>query len=145
MRVIFTFLLLIMSSAVCAEPIKPFTTDGCSAFPDGNYQQQTLWRPCCTAHDYAYWQGGTYNQRLVADQALHHCVAQLGEPTIARLMLAGVRVGGSPFLPTPFRWGYGWSYPRGYKPLTLAEKQQIDIFRKSTLFDSYRNVVILPL
>lgn len=29
-------------------------------------------------------------------------------------MLSGVRVGGSPYWPTKFRWGYGWSYPHGY-------------------------------
>jgi len=128
MRVIFTSILFIISSAVGAEQIRPFTTDGCSAFPNGSYQQQQLWLPCCTAHDYAYWQGGSYNERLVADQVLHQCVSKLGEHTIAKLMLTGVRVGGSPFLPTPFRWGYGWSYPRGYKPLTTEEKQQIEAY-----------------
>lgn len=41
-------------------------------------------------------------------------------------MLAGVRVGGTPYLPTMFRWGYGWPYPRGYKALTDEERQQIE-------------------
>jgi len=42
------------------------------------------------------------------------------------LMLAGVRVGGTPFLPTEFRWGYGWSYPRFYGELNEDELKQVE-------------------
>ena len=108
------------------EVLRPFTSDGCSAFPDGTFAQKKLWLNCCTIHDIAYWQGGTREQRLQADQALRVCVEEVGEPEIAALMLAGVRVGGTPYLPTKFRWGYGWPYPRGYKALTSAEKKQVD-------------------
>lgn len=125
MRIVLTVLCLLFSITLTAETIKPFTTDGCSAFPDGTFSQNELWLSCCTAHDYAYWQGGTYAQRLQADKQLRQCVAQVGQQHIAYLMLAGVRVGGSPYLPTSFRWGYGWSYPRGYRPLTAAERKQI--------------------
>ena len=41
-------------------------------------------------------------------------------------MLTGVRVGGTPRLPTKFRWGYGWPYLRGYKAVTPEEKEKID-------------------
>lgn len=110
----------------CSEqPIQPFTSDGCSSFPDGTFTHRELWLQCCTAHDLTYWQGGTYSQRLEADNELRQCVAQVGQKKIADLMLAGVRVGGTPFLPTDFRWGYGWPYPRLYKALTEAEKEQI--------------------
>lgn len=126
MRIILAFFLFLLSAAVCAENIKPFTSDGCSAFPDGTLDQKELWLSCCTAHDYSYWQGGTYEDRLVADQELQQCVVDVGEPQIAKLMLAGVRVGGSPYFPTSFRWGYGWSYPRLYKALTTEEKEQIN-------------------
>ncbi|GMG87680.1 hypothetical protein MNKW57_20010 [Biformimicrobium ophioploci] len=105
--------------------IKPFTSDGCSAFPDGTLEQKELWLDCCRAHDYAYWKGGTFRQRLEADEALEACVAQTGEEEIALLMLAGVRVGGTPFLPTEFRWGYGWPFLRGYKALTQEELEAI--------------------
>ena len=125
MRITIVFLLFFISFYVNAENIKPFTSDGCSSFPDGTFEHNQLWLSCCTAHDYAYWQGGTYQERLVADKALQQCVAKVGEPHIANLMLAGVRVGGSPYLPTSFRWGYGWSYPRWYKVLTDAEQKQI--------------------
>ena len=53
--------------------------------------------------DFAYWKGGTYQDRLVADKELELCVAETGNPKIAELMLAGVRVGGTPYLPTKFR------------------------------------------
>mgnify|MGYP000020562459 FL=1 len=107
------------------KTLSPFTTDGCSLFPDGTYQQNELWLACCTAHDLAYWQGGTYQQRLAADQSLKACVAQVGEPKIAALMLMGVRVGGTPYLPTSFRWGYGWSYPKFYAELNEVEITQV--------------------
>lgn len=112
-----TFSVLKLSS----QDLMPFTSDGCSAFPDGTMQQKKLWLACCTAHDKAYWLGGTYQQRLEADKILQHCVAQVGEPHIALIMLAGVRVGGSPFWPTRFRWGYGWEYPRFYGQLSPGE------------------------
>ena len=44
---------------------------------------------------------------------------------IAAIMLAGVRVGASPYWPTRFRWGYGWPYFRGYKPLSTSEKRAV--------------------
>ena len=109
----------------CAQELQPFASDGCSAFPDGTPETKTLWLSCCTSHDSAYWQGGSYAERLQADQDLRSCVAQTGQPEIARLMLAGVRVGGTPYLPTSFRWGYGWPYPRGYKTLTEAEREMV--------------------
>ncbi len=120
-------LLAVAALPVCGDTLRPFTTDGCSMFPDGTYQQQSLWMECCIRHDLAYWKGGTKQERLAADQTLEQCVTQVGEPEIAKLMLAGVRIGGSPFFPTSYRWGYGWSYQRGYAPLTEQEKRQVTV------------------
>lgn len=110
------------------EGLRPFTSDGCSAFPDGTLAKRTLWLNCCTEHDRAYWLGGSYQKRVEADEALKQCVAEIGEPEIAAIMLAGVRVGGSPFWISSFRWGYGWPYfegwrPRGYKAVTAQQKK----------------------
>ena len=110
---------------VHADTLKPFTSDGCSAFPDGTLKQEELWLSCCKKHDFDYWKGGTYQQRLQSDIQLKHCVTNVGEPEIAVLMLSGVRVGGTPYLPTSFRWGYGWSYPKMYGELTLDELAQV--------------------
>jgi len=114
-----------LSCLAQADELKAFTTDGCSMFPDGTYQQNELWLSCCTAHDIAYWQGGTFEQRLNADQELKSCVAKVGQPEIAQLMLMGVRAGGTPYLPTSFRWGYGWSYPKLYGELDDEEIKQV--------------------
>ena len=129
---------LVLANLVYAEELKPFTSDGCSVFPDGTLTEKKLWLSCCTQHDYEYWKGGTYEQRLESDQKLEACVAKVGQPEVAAIMLLGVRVGGSPYLPTEFRWGYGWPYPREYKPLTpeeqaLAEQLSKDYLKKNQL------------
>ncbi len=113
--------LLIAAEATGSE-LEPFASDGCSAFPDGTLQQNELWLACCIIHDKAYWLGGPYKERQQADMELQQCVAEVGEPEIAAIMLAGVRVGGTPYLPTKFRWGYGWPWPRGYKTLSEEER-----------------------
>lgn len=107
------------------ELIKPYTTDGCSSFPEGTRQHRDLWHKCCTVHDQKYWVGGSYDERMQADLELRSCVQSVGEPAIAELMLAGVRVGGSPWWPSTFRWGYGWPYTHGYRVLTLDELEQV--------------------
>ncbi len=108
-----------------AGDLKPFTSDGCSAFPDGTLEHNKLWLKCCTEHDYAYWKGGTSLERQESDLALKQCVSKIGEKEIALIMLAGVRIGGSPYLPTQFRWGYGWPYPKHYRALTEAELEEV--------------------
>jgi len=126
MLLILTGWLLMIAPALQASEIKPFTTDGCSAFPDGTAEEKDLWLHCCTAHDRAYWQGGTRQERVEADEALRACVAAVGEEDTAELMLAGVRVGGTPYLPTSFRWGYGWPYLRGYKALSEPDRRKVE-------------------
>jgi hypothetical protein len=125
MRLVVFMIFMCVSLIVNADEIRPFTSDGCSLFPDGTMKHNQLWLACCTAHDYAYWQGGTYQDRLIADKALRQCVSKVGQPEIAKLMLAGVRIGGSPYFPTSFRWGYGWPYPRWYKALSTEEIEQV--------------------
>ncbi len=122
---LFPIIFLFFSSVSVATDIKPFTSDGCSSFPDGTLAHRDLWYSCCKAHDYAYWKGGTYQERIDADKELQACVAKVGEPEIALLMLAGVRVGGTPYLPTKFRWGYGWPYFRAYQVLSDEDKLKI--------------------
>ncbi len=124
-RTILLSLFLLLPTIVVGGDLKPFTTDGCSVFPDGNMQEKSLWANCCIRHDLAYWKGGTSEERLQADKDLKACVSKVGKPKIAAIMLAGVRVGGSPYFPTSYRWGYGWPYMRGYKQLSDEEKQEV--------------------
>jgi len=126
-RIFLPVVLFSVCALARAEDIAPFTTDGCSDFPDGTTSQKTLWRDCCVMHDKAYWAGGTYAERLAADNELERCVAAAGEPVIGGIMRVGVRVGGAPYWPTPFRWGYGWPGIRGYQALTVEEREQASL------------------
>jgi len=87
------------------SPPKPFVTDGCSAFADGD------WAECCVQHDVEYWCGGSSEERERADERLEQCVAQLGHAWLSRWMYLGVRVGGPGLMPLPWRWGFGWEFP----------------------------------
>lgn len=102
--------------------ISPFTTDGCTGFPDGLPGKPAVWRHCCIQHDRRYWAGGTAEDRMAADRDLKECVIAEGAPDIAATMYLGVRFGGLPCWPTGYRWGYGWPYYRGYKPLSEEER-----------------------
>jgi hypothetical protein len=114
------------SGCVCAAALHDFTSDGCSLFPDGNLQDRARWCDCCFTHDIAYWQGGSRDDRKLADERLRECVVKrTGNDALAELMYAGVRSGGNPAFPTWYRWGYGWKYGRGYAELNEQEKQQV--------------------
>jgi hypothetical protein len=78
------------------------------------------------SHDIAYWQGGTAEERKKADEALRDCVhKRTGDKALAETMFLGVRAGGHPAFPAWYRWAYGWTYGRGYRPLSDAEKQEV--------------------
>lgn len=85
-------------------PPHRFTTDGCSMWPDGN------WQGCCVRHDEDYWCGGDDAAREASDQAFRQCVTEADSPVMAGVMYWGVRAGGAPMLPVPWRWGYGWDW-----------------------------------
>jgi hypothetical protein len=106
--------------------LAPFTSDGCSLFPDGTFEERGKWCDCCQAHDLAYWQGGSSEERNQADATLRDCVlARTGDQNLAETMYLGSQAGGHPAFPTWYRWGYGWPYGRGYKPLSGREKLQV--------------------
>ncbi len=104
------------------EDLKGFTSDKCSLFPNGTFQDKDLWCECCFEHDISYWQGGTKAEREKADRLLGDCVAKkTNSKFFGNLMYLGVRFGGSSIFPTWYRWGYGWPYGRGYLPVTEEE------------------------
>lgn len=103
------------AAQICAErrgaddlPPHPFTTDGCSVWFDAS------WKQCCVEHDIHYWCGGSAEDRRRADRELRDCVSLKTGCVLPAMMHAGVRVGGAPWQPAPWRWGYGWEYYRGY-------------------------------
>ena len=107
--------------------LHPFTSDGCSYFPDGTLKNNTKWLNCCVEHDKSYWKGGTKAERQKADDALKTCVKEVGYPHIAKLMYLGVRLGGSAKYDTSYKWGYGWEINRYNEPLSAEELKQIEM------------------
>jgi hypothetical protein len=91
-------------TADAPQPPHPFTTDGCSLWPDG------AWRECCIVHDVSYWCGGPATRRE-ADRRLRACVDERSGAVNPLLMYYGVRLGGSRWVPLPWRWGYGYPWP----------------------------------
>lgn len=118
--------LCVLSISAQENNLAPFTSDGCSLFPDGSFNNTKRWAHCCHAHDIDYWQGGTKAQRLTSDKRLEQCVSDAGLPGLGQLMFLGVRLGGIPMAPTSFRWGYGWSENPGYRVLTMNEIKQVE-------------------
>lgn len=120
-----------------ANTLKPFSTDGCSMWPDGTPANPYKWRSCCVAHDKAYWMGGVKDLREEADRAFHTCFTKKAGVGMANYMYFMVRWAGSPLWVAPYRWGYGWGYldsklPRGYKQPTEEEQRQIDMLLPDT-------------
>ncbi len=93
-------------------PARPFRTDGCTLWPDGS------WRACCVEHDLVYWCGGSRAERREADRRLGRCAAARVSgwrgSVLGGLLQAGTFAGGAPWLPTPWRWGFGHPFPSGY-------------------------------
>ncbi len=87
---------------------KPFRSDGCTLAPNFDF------RHCCTEHDRAYWRGGSREQRRAADRAFRECIEAAGHPMLAKVYYAAVRIAGTPAFPVPWRWGFGWPWPKKY-------------------------------
>jgi len=115
-RYIFSFFAILLASFALyiyaiaqPHPKKPFATDICSAWPDWDYGD------CCVVHDQIYWDGGSRDKRLQADIDLKHCVADKNSAFMGQVMYMGVRVGGHPWVPAPWRWNFGESYLKDIK------------------------------
>lgn len=113
MRALIAALLFALASVVVAgdppTPPLPNPHDGCTLAPDLNF------RHCCDVHDEAYWRGGTEEDRERADRAFRQCIHDAGHPILDQVYYIGVRIGGVPWLPTHWRWGFGWPYSKGHR------------------------------
>ena len=96
-------------------------SDGCTLIPDGHI------RDCCLRHDQEYFAGGTRKERRESDKRLYNCVRKktgLAHKLVAPFIWLGVRIGGVPFLSTPFRWGFGRLGKRDYTENPQAPKPE---------------------
>jgi len=106
--------------------IAAFKSDGCTLFPDGTIMNNNLWQKCCIKHDFLYWRGGSKEDKKTADGELRNCIIKkTGSIVLAEIMYLGVKICGSAFFPTWYRWGYGWPYGRGYNLLIEEEEKLI--------------------
>jgi hypothetical protein len=99
-----------------------FTSDGCSGGMTVIWQflfnKLPPWNGVCVEHDRAYSRGGTANDRRIADAELLAGVAHNGHPVWAIIMWIAVRIGGHPYFPFSWRWGYRHQYPCRYAERT---------------------------
>ncbi len=108
-----------------AYQISNFSTDGCSAYPDGNpLTEVNEWVHCCIAHDMRYWIGGTAEEKQIADENLRQCIAAETTENHGKVMELGVAIGGTPYLETSWRWGYGWNRVLPFGTLSEDLKKQ---------------------
>ncbi len=114
--------------ALAEEVIDDFFFDGCSSIaPEGTPWDTNMWCDCCLTHDKAYWGGGSWSDRRNADLDLMNCVSEKsGSPALGLAYYLGVRVGGSPYFNTEYRWGYGWDYGRGYEKMSSNEEDMAE-------------------
>jgi hypothetical protein len=133
--------------------LRPFTSDGCSGFPNSlSFDAKANWLNCCIDHDMAYWKGGASSERLQADRNLRECVSKANSrvvgwtvgSTVGWTMFVGVRIGGYDGLPTGWHWGYGWLFDRGYAPLRADEQAQVTELAKQIPSNDSK-IPIIPL
>ncbi|MFQ5486322.1 MAG: hypothetical protein ACE5DO_13450 [Desulfobacterales bacterium] len=126
---ILRYAFVVLFGAACSSDsgLRPFTSDGCTLFPDNSHISADDWCSCCFEHDMAYWRGGTKQEREAADLELKACVMEkTRNEALAALMYEGVRLGGSPYFHNWYRWGYGWDFDRKYQALTPSESERAD-------------------
>lgn len=111
-------------TTVSHNRLRSFNSDGCSMVADGFLRSD--WVSCCVKHDIEYWMGGSESDKQKADNNLSACVGTQAFPLLGDLFYYGVGIGGSPELPTSWRWGYGWVHNRGYQSRTADEQNKVD-------------------
>jgi hypothetical protein len=93
---------------------KPFKSDGCSLIQP-IYELLGRVPPAaafCRLHDVDYWAGGPFGDFIRANREVRQRTRAAGYPILAWIRWIGVTLGGWPFLPTPWRWGFGWYWWR---------------------------------
>ena len=110
-------------------------SDGCSGgmsaayakltFLHSKYGETLPWRQCCVTHDRAYYNGGKKIKKTIADKELKKCVSKVIGPehlgiVLGALMEKAVWIGGRPYFPTTYRWGYGEDF-RGTEDLPIQK------------------------
>ena len=135
---LFVALALVSVSGARADELRPFSTEGCTAWREGPRRQPNLWRHCCVAHDLEFWAGGVADGRNQADLNLRDCVAATGAGREARIIYLGVRIGSlSPRKIHGMQWGNAWSRTvTRSTPLTESEIDRLEHELRDARYDS---------
>ena len=98
-----------------------YHSDGCSGgmsatysklkFLHAKYGETLPWRDCCVIHDKAYYYGGSKEEKKMADAVLKECVSKTigcsnSGLVLGNIMEDAVWIGGAPYYPTSYRWGF---------------------------------------
>ena len=88
-------------------PPKPFKSDGASGCPA--WLSRWIYK-AAFLHDLKYWMGGTKEERLQADREFEMDLIKYHglHLSVAKGFYLAVRGGGTKYLPTSWRWGFGW-------------------------------------
>lgn len=117
MKILFQILILINLIAIQvihakeARLIRKFQSDMCTSSPNGT------WGHCCYEHDFLYWIGGSFEQRLTADDQLMKCMILSGGP--GHLYRDVVRITGTQF------WSSAWENSNTNQNISLEELEII--------------------
>lgn len=123
-----------------AQMIQPFNSDLCTSSPNGT------WGHCCYEHDFLYWAGGSFKERLAADDQLQMCMNKSGGP--GEVYREFVRVGGVA------HWSSAWDGANRNQNITIAEteiiKSEFELWLslgspRNFNFVSTESIVFLPL
>jgi len=92
--------------------MRPFESDGCSLIEPiyRAFGMVPPGREHCVEHDKEYWTGGTFSQLVGSNLRLGMRVAEGGHPILGIVRALSTMIGGLPFLPFPWRWGFGHRY-----------------------------------
>lgn len=108
---------LASDSSSSSVKIKPFATDYCTMFIEGN------WAHCCLDHDLRYWIGGERQDQDQSDLELRACVRDAAGPVMAGLIYYSVRSGHYSPIKHKYRWSWGWGEEEVFEALSDEQKK----------------------
>lgn len=110
-----SILALVVAAPIAAANLPPPHEDGCSGGISWVYRNVfgivPKYEHCCNKHDDPYGRGGTPTEKVKADVEFFWCVKdEGGNAIVASMYFVGVTIGGQPFFPFGWRWGYKLDY-----------------------------------
>lgn len=91
--------------------------------------KQEPWYDACVEHDWAYYKGGTEEDRKKADLELRRSIEATGHPIWGFFIYWAVRIFGSSHWPNALKWGFRYNWYTDYGYREVDDKKEIN-FRK---------------